>query len=200
MCIVCCEFFFEAGKPVTFLFLILLLLLFFICVRTQVPICIFKLLMNSFAPFYIFVGRDFSSAKEKDTQRKMLRRYLGERSTAIATVCRQLMETTASSSSSFPSSCFARAQQHKLHHHHHHFRRHQTSRSRSKWHIFRRLVLLFSRLRIDVVVKYFFNTNHSVDETFSDFSDDASSATEKGIRQGGKKGSQSKSKASPRPA
>ena len=136
MCIVCCEFFFEAGKPVTFLFLILLLLLllllFFICVRTQVPICIFKLLMNSFAPFYIFVGRDFSSAKEKDTQRKMLRRYLGERSTAIATVCRQLMETTASSSSSFPSSCFARAQQHKLHHHHHHFRRHQTSRSRSK--------------------------------------------------------------------
>jgi len=85
-----------------------------------------------FKPFYIFLGRDFSSAKEKDTQRKMLRRYLGERSTAIATVCRQLMETTASSSSSFPSSCFARAQQHKLHHHHHHFRRHQTSRSRSK--------------------------------------------------------------------
>ena len=58
MCIVCCEFFFEAGKPVTFLFLILLLLLLlllFICVRRYILICIFKLLMlNSFAPFLYF--------------------------------------------------------------------------------------------------------------------------------------------------
>ena len=117
----------------------------------------------------------------------MLRHYLGERSTAIATVCRQLMETTASSSSSFPRLVLLARNSINYTTTTTTFAVIKRAEAEAKLVIFRRLVLLFSRLRIDVVVKYFFNTNHSVDETFSDFSDDASSATEKGIRQGGKK-------------